>query len=438
MQMHLAQFLIYGPTDHSLAAWKHPRTDRSFDWTRPELYQHIAQVCERGKFDMVFFADFSIIFEAYQHSLAPTLRHAVQVPAHDPVPMISWIAAATKKIGLGVTFSTSQHHPYYLARLFASLDHLCGGRVGWNVVTTVNRHESFAGVEQVRAHDERYEQAEEMLEVCYKLWRTWDDDAVLMDVDNGIFTEPERVHTIDHQGKYYNSRGPLNVIRSPQTGPAIIQAGASPRGMAFAAKHAEVIFAIDPDVKGARQYCDDLKQAFMRQGRDRGACKVLFGVQPFVGKSEAEAREQQALHNELVPEEGAMAILSGHMARDASQFELDAPLPEFQTGGSQGIVDMYRRDREKPPTVRDIALRHGQSVGLPQIVGTPEQVADQLEAFQAQSGCDGFMISAAYTPGAIEDFVDKVVPILQSRGQFRKQYTGDTLREHILDDAGAL
>ncbi len=437
MQMHLAQFLIYGPTHHSLATWKHPRTDRSLDWTRPELYQHIAQVCERGKFDMVFFADFNIIFDFYQRSLAPALRHAVQVPAHDPLPLISWAAAATKKIGLGVTLGTSQHHPFYLARLFASLDHLCSGRVGWNVVTTVNRHESFAGVEQVRAHDERYEQAEEMLDVCYKLWRTWDDDAVVMDVDNGVFAEPDRVRTIDHQGKYYNSRGPLNVVRSPQTGPAIIQAGASPRGMAFAAKHAEAIFAIEPKVSGARQYCDDLEQAFSRQGRDRGACKVLFGVQPFIGDSEADAREQQVMHNELVPEAGAMAILSGHMGRDISQFDLDAPLPDFQTGGSQGIVDMYRRERETPSSVREIAMRHGQSVGLPQIVGTPEQVANQLEAFQVQSGGDGFMISAAYTPGAIEDFVDKVVPILQSRGLFRKDYAGDTLQEHLRDGGRA-
>jgi long-chain alkane monooxygenase len=429
--MHLAQFLMYGPTYHSLAMWRHPRTETCEDWAHPKLYGRIAGACERGKLDMVFFADFGIIFDRYRHSLEPSLRHAVQVPVLDPIPLIAWLAGVTSRIGLAVTFSVSQHHPYYAARLFATLDHLTRGRIGWNVVTTPNRHETVRGHDEVPRHDDRYDRADEFLEVCAKLWRSWDEDAVVMDQERGVFAEPARVRTIDHAGAFFASRGPLNVPRSPQTGGVIIQAGASGRGRDFAAKRAEAIFAIQPFADGAAAYYADVKERVAKLGRAPSDCKILFGVQPFVAETEATARAQQALHNRLVPEEGALALLSGQLGRDFSRYALDDIVEPFETGGSQGIVDMYTRVAGQGLTVREMAMMHGQSVGLPQIVGTPEQVADQLEAYFERTGGDGFMLTAAYTPGAVTDFVDLVVPLLQKRGRFRADYAGTTLREHL-------
>ena len=428
-KMHFAQYLMHSPTYHSIAMWRHPRTDRSLDWRRPELYQHIARVAERGKLDMVFFADFNYIFDAYQGSPAAALRHATQTPMHDPVPLLSWMAGATSRIGLATTFATSHQHPFYVARLFATLDHLTCGRVGWNVVTFANRHEMTLGYPEPFEHDARYERAEEFLEVCYKLWESWDDDALVMDADAGLFADPAKIHRIDHEGRFFRSRGPLHVTPSPQRRPVIIQAGASGRGRDFAARHAEVIFAIQPFVEGATAYYADVKQRMRALGRDPDDCKILFGVQLFVAETASAARDEQALHNRLVPLEGAVAHLSGALNTDLSTMDLDAAMKPFEATRSQGVVDMYMRVAGKALTLREMALRHGQSVGFPQIVGTPEQVADQLEEYFESAGGDGFMLTMAYTPAAIEEFVSLVVPVLQRRGRLRTEYRGQTLRE---------
>ncbi|MPY95602.1 MAG: NtaA/DmoA family FMN-dependent monooxygenase [Acidimicrobiia bacterium] len=429
--MHLAQFAIHGPTDHSLATWRHPRTERPYRWDRPQLYESIAATCERGKLDMLFFADFNILLDLYQGSFAPAVRRAVQTPTHDPVPLAAWLGARTSRLGLGVTFSVSQQHPYYVARLFATLDHMTAGRIGWNVVTTANRHETLVGYDEVRGHDGRYDRADEFLDVCRGLWRSWEPDAVVEDVDAGVFADPSRVHPIDHAGEYFRSRGPLNVTRSPQTGPAIIQAGASERGRAFAGRHAEAIFAIGRDASDAAVYYDRVKSEVVDSGRDPDSCKVLFGLQPFVAPTESLARERLEEHNELVPLEGGLTILSGHLGRDFSQDDPDAPLPHFEAGGSHGILAMYESGDRPAPTLAEVAIWHGRSVGLPQVAGTAEQVADWLEAYLATAGGDGFMLSAYHAHGAVAEFVDLVVPVLQERGQFRREYTGTTLREHL-------
>lgn len=433
-KMHLAQYVMHSPTYHSIAMWRHPRTDRSYDWRRPALYQHIAQVCERGKLDMVFFADFNYIFDAYEGKPDMALRYAAQTPMHDPVPLLSWMAAATSQIGLATTMAVSHQHPYYVARLFATLDHLTCGRVGWNVVTYANRHETSKGYDEVQEHDARYDRAEEFLEVCYKLWQSWEDDALQMDRDAGIFADPGKIHRIDHHGRFFRSRGPLHVTPSPQRQPVIIQAGASGRGRDFAARHAEVIFAIQPFIEGATAYYHDIKERMLQLGRQPDDCKILFGVQIFVAETEQAARDKQTLHNQLVPIEGAVAHLSGAMHTDFSRTPLDTILEPFQATRSQGVIDMYTRIAGHRLTLRDMARRHGQSVGFPQIVGTPEQVADQLEAYYQQAGGDGFMLTMAYTPGALEEFVALVVPVLQKRGRLRTAYTGKTLRDILRQD----
>ena len=252
-KMHLAQFLTHGPTYHSLAMWRHPKTDPSWDWARPGLYEHIARTCERGLFDMVFFADLNYISDTYQGSLEPSLRYAVQAPEHDPVPLLGWLGAVTERIGLAATFSVSNQHPFYAARLWATLDHMTSGRVGWNVVTSINSNQAANyGVER-EATERRYERAHEYMQVCRKLWNSWDEDAVLLDREGARFADASKVRRIEHEGEFFRSRGPLNVVRSPQNGPAILQAGTSPGGRDFAARYADAVFAIQAAGGGRRR-----------------------------------------------------------------------------------------------------------------------------------------------------------------------------------------
>ena len=432
-KFHLAQFLIHGPTYHSLAMWRHPRTDWSDDsWRRPELYQHIAQVCERGLFDTVFFADLNYISDSYTGSLEPALRYATQAPEHDPIPLLAMIAAVTKHIGLGATFSVSYQHPYYAARLWATLDHLTGGRAAWNVVTSLNQNQAANyGQASLEPPELRYEKAHEFIEVCQQLWNSWDEDAVVMDRKNAVFTDASKVRRIEYEGRHYSSRGPLNVVRSPQNGPALIQAGTSPRGIDLAAKYADAVFAINPRIEEAAGYYSKLKGRVSDMGRDPDHCAVLFGAQPIIGSSEAEALEKQEEHNSLVPLEGGMAILSGHLNFDLSKLSPGDEMMSRTEPELQRSRRVYQKDNGESMTVKEVAQRHGESVGLRQFVGTPASIADQLEAFFDEVGGDGFMLTPIYNPGAIEEFVDLVVPELQRRGRFRTAYAGTTQRDHF-------
>ena len=429
-KIHLAQFLVHGPTYHSLGMWRHPKTISSgFKWDKPELYQHIARVCERGLFDTVFFADLNYIADTYKGAMAPSLMHATQAPEHDPIPLLSFMAAATKKIGVASTFSVSHSHPFYAARLWATLDHLTNGRAGWNVVTSINSNQAANYGEERQSTDNRYDRAHEFMEVCQKLWNSWDVDAVKMDHENGIFADPEKVNRIEHTGKFFKSRGPLNVTRSPQNGPAIFQAGTSPKGQDFAVKYADAIFAIQPRPEDAANYFNSIKSQMTDIGRDPDACKILFGMQPIIGSSEAEAREKQEEHNALVPLEGGMAILSAHLDFDLSKIPADALMSERNEPELYRMRTRFHKIDGTPMTVAETAARHGQSVSLPQFVGTPQGIADQMEAFINVAGGDGFMLTAIHSPGAIEEFVDLVVPELQKRDLYRKEYKGNTQRE---------
>ena len=431
--MHLAQFLVHGPTYHSIAMWRHPRTEWTEDtWRRPELYQHIAKVCERGLFDTVFFADLNFISDSFKDSLEPALRYATQAPEHDPIPLLSMIAAVTDRIGLGATFSTSYQHPFYAARLWATLDHLTGGRAAWNVVTSLNQNQaSNYGQASLDPPETRYEKAHEFIEVCQQLWDSWDEDAVVMDRQNAIFADASKVRRIEYEGRFYNSRGPLNVVRSPQNGPALIQAGTSPRGIDLAAKYADAVFAIHPVAKNAARYYSEVKSRMTGLGRDPDHCAILFGVQPIIGTSEAEALEKREEHNNLVPLEGGLALLSGHLNFDLSTLSPDDKMMDRTEPQLQRSRRVYQKENGESMTLREVAQRHGQSVGLPQFVGTPTTVADQLEAFFEEVGGDGFMLTPIYCPGAIEEFVDLVVPELQRRGRYRTEYTGVTQRDHF-------
>ena len=388
-KFHLAQFLVHGPTYHSHAMWRHPRTDWATDsttpndgWARPELYQHIAKVCERGLFDMVFFADLNYISDTYTGSLEPALKYAAQAPEHDPIPLLSFMAAVTERIGLASTFSTSHHHPFYVARLWATLDHLTRGRAGWNVVTSLNHNQSANyGEDDREPTDVRYERANEFIEVCQKLWGSWDHDAVVADADEPRFADASKVRRIEHSGTYFKSRGPLNVAPSPFGGPAILQAGTSQKGRDFAARYADALFAIQPRAEDAAAYFADIKDRVANAGRNPDHCKILFGAQPIIGESEAEAQEKLAEHNELVEVDAGMTILSAHLDFDLSTLDPDEPIAERTEPQLQRMQTRYLRPDGTSYTVAEAAQRHGQSVGLPQFTGTASSVADQLEAF---------------------------------------------------------
>lgn len=429
-RIRLAQFLVHGPTWHSLAMWRHPRTEFGrYPWNRPELWQHIARTCERGGLDMVFFADLNYISDTYRNSLEPALRYATQAPEHDPVPLLSYMGAVTERIGLAATFSTSHQHPFYVARLWATLDHLTRGRAGWNVVTSINRNQDANFGHDRPPSDERYDRAHEFIEVCRKLWGSWDEDAVVMDRSEPLFADAAKVHRIEHEGRFFKSRGPLNVTRSPQNGPAILQAGISPKGQDFAARYADAIFAIQPRAEDARRYFESVKGRMSALGRDPAECKILYGLQPVVGRSEAEAQELAEEHNCLVPVEGGMTILSSHLDFDLSRLPSDALMAERCEPELQRLRTRYLNPDGTSMTLREVAIRHGRSVGLPQFVGTPKSIADQMETFIDSVGGDGFMLSSIYAPGAIERFVDDVIPELQRRGRVRTRYDGSTLRE---------
>jgi len=431
-QMHLAGFLIASQLTHSHPQWRHPRQD--LDFLRPEFYQNIGRVLERGKFDYVFFADALAIPHRYGDSIVETLRRGTQgAVLIDPAYVVAMMAAATQHIGLGITRSTTYYHPYELARAFATLDHLSGGRIAWNVVTSHNVGEAYNfGSDAHLEHENRYDRADEFVELTFKLWDSWQEDALVLDKETGLFADPTKVRHINHEGQWYKSKGPLTVPRSPQGRPAIMQAGSSNRGKEFAARWAEIIFEIDPTPEGRKAYYDDVKSRVVKYGRHPDDVKIFPAVIPFIGETEAIAREKQAFHNELVDPISGLITLSSHMNYDFSQHSLDEPVKDVEVDGIKGLFDVALRLSKKDGlTLRDIGRLYAEGVLLPHVVGTPTQVADQLEEIFKNGEADGFIISPAYLPGAFEEFVESVVPELQRRNLFRKEYVGNTLRDHL-------
>ncbi|KAB8314837.1 LLM class flavin-dependent oxidoreductase [Tolypothrix campylonemoides VB511288] len=431
-QMHLAGFMLASQVVHSHALWRHPKTDLGF--LQAEFYQNIARVLERGKFDLVFFADSLSVPDKYGGSFAETVKYGVQGVARlDPLLVAATMAVASQHIGIGVTRSTTYYHPYDLARGFATLDHLSKGRAAWNVVTSHRNSEAKNfGYEEHLEHDARYDRADEFLEVAFKLWNSWQEDALVLDKKNGIFADPSKVNYVHHNGKWLKSQGPLSVPRSPQGRPVIIQAGASEKGKELAAKWAEVIFEIKYSPALMKSFYQDVKSRMKKYGRHPDECKILPAVMPFVGETESVAREKQVFHNELVHPQVGILILSSHMDYDLSQYSLDEPLQKVEINGSRGLLELAQKlTDEEGLTLRDIGKLYGRSILVPQIVGTPTQIADELEALFQEGAGDGFVISPAYLPGAFEEFVELVVPELQKRGLFRKEYAGATLRENL-------
>lgn len=430
--LHLAGFMIASQVTHSHVAWRHPKS--CGDALDLAYYQEIARILERGKFDFLFFADVLALPRRYGNSFEDAVQRGSQgVFGLDPTLVVTALIAATERLGLAVTKSASYYPPFDIARTFATLDHLSKGRMAWNVVTSLAQAEAQNfGHDEMMNHDLRYDRAEEYLELCFKLWDSWQSDALIRDRETGVFADPSKVREVNHVGPYFKVRGPLNVPRSPQSRPVIIQAGSSVRGRDYAARWAEMIFEIEPSAERRRSYYADIKERASDFGRDPSKIKILPAMLPFVGKTETEAREKQAFHNEMADPIAGLITLSNHTDHDFSQYSLDEKFGDIDAPGSKGLLETARSaSLTGELTLRDIGRWYAQGIMLPQFIGTPAQVADQIEAAFDEKECDGFMISSWYTPGAFEEFVDMVVPELQRRGLFRKEYAGSTLRDHL-------
>ncbi len=436
--MHLCGFLIAGPVVHSHAIWRNPK--HPTDFLSLNYYVEIAKLLERGRFDFLFFADRLAIADRYGASHRTGIRHGDQDATRmDPVPILGALAAVTSHIGLGATRSTTYDAPYSIAREFATLDHISAGRAAWNVVTSMNDGEAlnYGDVPHI-GHDERYDRADEFMEVAFGLWDSWDKDALVLDRENGIYADPDKVHYLNHRGKWFQSRGPLNVPRSPQGRPVVIQAGSSGRGKAFAARWSEVIFALQPSMERMRAFKADVSTALVDAGRAPDASKVLMAIMPFVGESRAEAEEKRDLHDSLIDPLVGLSTLAAHANADFSDLPLDTNVEAVQSSGSQGnIAALKSIAAGQSITIADAGRIYGRGVMCPRLVGTAKDVSEQMAEIVTSGASDGFVVSPAFLPDTFKDFVDGVVPILQKNGLLRREYEGNTLRDHLgIDTAG--
>jgi FMN-dependent oxidoreductase (nitrilotriacetate monooxygenase family) len=425
-QLRLGAFMR--PATIHTGAWRYPGAfpDANFNLAHMKRF---VQTLERGRFDAFFMADHLAVL-----NLPPdALRRSHTVTSFEPFTLLSYLAGVTEHLGLVATGSTTFDEPYHVARRFASLDHLSGGRAGWNIVTTSNPDAALNfGLDEHMEHGERYQRAREFYDVVTGLWDSWGDDAFIRDVENGIFFDPGKLHVLDHKGKYFSVRGPLNIARPVQGWPVIVQAGASESGRQLAAETAEAVFTAQSSLAVGQAFYKDVKGRAENAGRSRDDLKILPACFVLVGETVEEAREKRAKLDSLVHYANAIGSLSIALGHDASGFDPDGPLPEIpesnaSKSGRERAIALARRENL---TVRQLAQRLGGYSGLA-MVGTPKTIADEMEEWLVTEGSDGFTVMFPYLPGGLDDFVDRVVPELQRRGIFRREYEGTTLRENL-------
>jgi FMN-dependent oxidoreductase (nitrilotriacetate monooxygenase family) len=423
--LHLNAFLM--STGHHEASWRLPESDPLAS-TDVEHFKNLARIAERGTFDSLFLADSPALFNDVGRRPAGVI---------EPLTLLTALAGVTEHIGLIATASTSYNTPYDLARRFSALDQVSGGRAGWNVVTTatIDAARNF-GLDDLPAHRQRYERAAEFIDVTLKLWDSWEDDVVIADKESGLWGDEDKIHPAEHRGRHFSVQGALNAPRSPQAYPLLVQAGSSEDGKGLAARYAEAVFTAQQTLAEAQQFYSDLKERTRRLGRDPDTIKILPGIVPVIGSTEAEAQKREAELEELIVHEYARQQLAQTLRVPVEQLDLDSQLPpdlpaEDEIEGAKSrytlIVDLARREKL---TVRQLIARLGGGRGHRTFTGTPEQVANAIVDWFAYSAADGFNIMPAVLPSGLELFVDHVVPILRSRGVFRTEYTGRTLREH--------
>jgi FMN-dependent oxidoreductase (nitrilotriacetate monooxygenase family) len=425
-QLRLGAFMR--PVSIHTGAWRYPGAfpDANFNFSH---YRRFAQTLERGKFDALFMADHLAVLNMPMDAL----KRSATVTSFEPMTLLPALAAVTEHLGLIATSSTTYDEPFHVARRFASLDHISGGRAGWNLVTTSNPDSARNfGHDEHMAHGDRYVRAREFFEVVTGLWDSWADDAFIRDVDAGVFFNPDRLHVLNHKGPELSVRGPLNIARPVQGWPVIVQAGSSEAGRQIAAETAEAVFTSQGTLAEGQRFYADVKGRMEKLGRARDDLKILPGAFVVVGDTLAEAKRKRALLDSLVHYDSAIASLSIALGHDASGFDPDAMLPDIpesnaSQSGRERTIALAKRENL---TVRQLAQRLGGYAGLA-MVGTPAMIADEMEEWLVTGGSDGFNVMFPYLPGGLDDFVDQVVPELQRRGIFRREYEGKTLRENL-------
>ena len=425
-QMRLGAFMR--PVGIHTAWWRYPGAAADANFNLKHLIR-FAQTLERGRFDAFFMADHLGVLNMPMAAL----KRSATVTSFDPLTVLPALAMFTEHLGLIATASTTFEPPYLIARRFASLDHISGGRAAWNLVTTSNPDSALNfGLTEHMEHGERYRRAREFYDVVTGLWDSWADDAFIRDVEEGLYFDPARLHVLDHEGEFLSVRGPLNIARPIQGWPVIVQAGASEAGRQLAGETAEMVFAGGGRLADSQSYYADVKARAERLGRNPDHIKILPGCLVVVGDTDEEARQKRARLDSLVHPDSGIASLSIALGTDASRFDLDGPLPDIpesnaSKSGRERVIARARRDNL---TVRQLAQISGSYGGLA-MVGTPKTIVDQMEEFFFGNACDGFNIMFPYVPGGLDDFVDRVVPELQRRGLFRREYEGRTLRENL-------
>lgn len=420
--------------DHqSFGLWRHPRS-KATEYNTIAYWTNLAKTLEKGKFDALFLADVVGIYDIYKNSAAPSVSDGAQVPVNDPFMQISAMAAVTEHLGFGVTSAVTYEQPYTLARKYATLDHLTKGRVGFNVVTSyLPSAAENQGLPRQIEHDTRYEIAEEFLDVCYKLWEgSWEDGAVVKDREAGVYADTQKVHPIQHSGKYFTVPGAALTEPSPQRTPLIFQAGASSRGQAFAGRHAEAVFigGLRPDL--TRYVTDKIREQAEEQGRHRDDVKIYAMLSVVVDETEEKAQEKYREYLSYVNLEASQAIIGGWSGVDLSQFDEDEALNYIKTDSIQSFLTPFTLQSKDKKWTREEIAKHCALGGMGDvIVGSPESVADQLETWVDEGGLDGINLAYHVSPGSFEDFVEYVVPELQKRGRYRTEYDGSTLRESL-------
>jgi alkanesulfonate monooxygenase len=425
-QLHLGAFMR--PVGIHTAWWRVPGAFPDANFNLKHLTRFI-QTLERGRFDAFFMADHLAVLNMPMQAL----RRSGTVTSFEPLTLLSALAMVTERIGLIATASTTFDEPFHIARRFASLDHISSGRAGWNVVTTSNPDAALNfGLTEHVEHDERYRRAREFHAVVTGLWDSWADDAWLRDQDSGIFFDPARLHVLNHKGEHLSVRGPLNIARPVQGWPVIVQAGASEAGRQLAAETAEVIFGSSRTIEDGQRFYADVKARMKALGRAPEQLKILPGALVVAGRTREEALEKKALLDSLVHPESGVPNLSMRLGTDASGFDLDGPLPEIpQSNQSQSGRDaLVALAKKENLTVRQLAQLVGGYGGL-QMVGTPGEIADTMQEWLEIEASDGFNIMFPTVPAGLDDFVELVVPELQRRGIFRREYEGVTLRDHL-------
>ena len=432
-RMHLAAYLM-SPGTHFAGLWRHPYS--TVDFLDRTVYETLGRTLEQGCFDMIFIPEALALNDTFAGSHDAAVRHGLLnsvKPA--PAQLAAVIAAATNRLGLGITASASYEAPYHLARNLGSLDHFSGGRVAWNIVMSADARagENFGETSQL-AHDQIYDRGDDVVEAVVGLWNSWEPNAIIADKARSLYADPGKVHQVDHKGPYASVRGPLSLPRSPQGQPVLIQAGTSPRGRRFAGRWADAVFAIERTGAALSELRAGVRQEAIAHGRDPDSVRLIAAVQPILGETQAIAEARRQYLESIIDPEAGIAMLSSFIRQDLSRFTGDEPIEALAAGGTDSspariIAALREIAEERALTVADAGRLFAVSELTPQLAGTAEQVADHLEELFLSGACDGFVFTPTHFPGTFDEIVRALVPELQRRGLVRTRYDGTTLRE---------